>query len=42
LPVTSSGEISGESLNGTIGGGGGCTLTLSNSNSGIDILRLNK
>jgi hypothetical protein len=39
IPVTSTGEISGESLNGTIGNGG-CTLSLTNANSSIDILKL--
>jgi DUF4097 and DUF4098 domain-containing protein YvlB len=41
LPVTASGQIGGDSLNGKIGGGG-CTLSLTNSNGNIEILRLVK
>jgi DUF4097 and DUF4098 domain-containing protein YvlB len=38
LPITSTGTLGGDSLNGTIGGGG-CTLDLANSNGNIQILR---
>ena len=38
LPVTASGNIGGDSLNGKIGGGG-CTLSLTNSNGNIEILK---
>ena len=38
LPVTSTGTIGGDSLNGRIGNGG-CTLSLTNSNGNIEILR---
>jgi len=38
VPVSSIGQISGESLNGKIGNGG-CALSLNNSNSNIDILK---
>ncbi len=41
LPVTSSGQLGGDSLNGKIGNGG-CTLSLTNSNGSIDILKLSK
>src|SRR4029077_19097091 len=38
LPVTSTGSIGGDSLNGTIGQGG-CKLQLTNSNGSIEITR---
>jgi hypothetical protein len=38
LPVTSTGSIGGDSLNGTIGSGG-CQLQLTNSNGGIEIAK---
>jgi hypothetical protein len=41
LPVTSTGQLGGDSLSGKIGNGG-CTLSLTNSNGNIDILRLSK
>jgi hypothetical protein len=39
LPVTSTGTIGGDSLNGKIGNGG-CTLSLTNSNGNIEIAKL--
>jgi DUF4097 and DUF4098 domain-containing protein YvlB len=39
LPVTSTGTIGGDSLNGKIGSGG-CSLSLTNSNGNIEILKL--
>jgi len=36
LPITASGAMGGDSLEGTIGNGG-CTLDLTNSNGNIDI-----
>jgi hypothetical protein len=41
LPVTATGVISGDSLNGKIGNGG-CTLSLTNSNGNIEIQKLTK
>jgi hypothetical protein len=41
LPVTSTGTLGGDSLNGKIGNGG-CTLSLTNSNANIEILKLSK
>lgn len=41
LPVTSSGVLGGDSLSGKIGNGG-CTLSLTNSNGNIEILKLSK
>ena len=41
LPVTSSGQMGGDSLNGKIGNGG-CTMSLTNSNGSIEILKLAK
>jgi hypothetical protein len=41
LAVTTSGTIGGDSLTGKIGNGG-CTLSLTNSNGNIDILKLSK
>jgi len=41
LPVTTSGQLGGDSLNGKIGNGG-CTLSLTNSNGSIEILKLAK
>ncbi len=41
LSITTSGQIGGDSLNGKIGNGG-CTLSLTNSNGSIDILKLSK
>jgi len=41
LPVTSSGQLGGDSLSGKIGNGG-CTLALTNSNGSIEILKLSK
>jgi len=38
LPVTATGTMGSDSLDGTIGGGG-CTLELTNSNGNIDISR---
>jgi hypothetical protein len=38
LPITSTGVMSGESLNGKINNGG-CPLQLTNNNGGIEILR---
>jgi hypothetical protein len=40
LPVTSSGALGGDTLNGKIGNGG-CALTLTNSNANIEIVKLN-
>jgi len=41
LPVTSTGMLGGDSLNGKIGNGG-CTLSLTNSNGNIEILKLSR
>jgi hypothetical protein len=41
LPVTASGQLGGDTLNGKIGNGG-CTLSLTNSNGNIEILKLAK
>jgi DUF4097 and DUF4098 domain-containing protein YvlB len=41
LPITTSGPLGGDSMNGKIGNGG-CTLSLTNSNGNIDILKLSK
>jgi hypothetical protein len=41
LPVSSTGLVSGDSLNGKIGIGG-CALSLTNANSNIEILKLNR
>jgi len=41
LPITSTGVISGDALNGKIGSGA-CTLSLTNSNGNIDILKLGR
>ena len=41
LPITTSGQLGGDSLNGKIGNGG-CTLSLTNSNGNIEILKLAK
>ena len=41
LPVTASGTLGGDSLNGKIGNGG-CTLSVTNSNGNIEILKLSK
>jgi hypothetical protein len=41
LPITSSGQMGGDSLNGKIGNGG-CTLSLTNANGNIEILKLAK
>jgi hypothetical protein len=41
LPITTSGQMGGDSLNGKIGNGG-CTLSLTNSNGNIEILKLAK
>jgi hypothetical protein len=41
LPVTSTGQLSGDSLNGKIGNGG-CNLALTNSNGSIEILKLSR
>jgi len=38
LPVTSTGSIGGDTLNGTIGSGG-CLLQLNNSNGSIEITK---
>jgi hypothetical protein len=38
LPVTATGTMGGDSLNGTIGNGA-CTLDLTNSNGNIEISR---
>jgi hypothetical protein len=38
LPVTASGSIGGDSLNGTIGSGG-CRLQLTDSNGSIEIVK---
>jgi hypothetical protein len=38
LPVTASGTMGGDSLNGTIGNGA-CSLGLTNSNGNIEITR---
>ncbi len=41
MPVTSTGVLGGDSLNGKIGNGG-CTLSLTNSNGNIEILKQSK
>jgi hypothetical protein len=41
LPITTSGALGGDSLTGKIGNGG-CTLSLTNANGNIDILKLSK
>jgi hypothetical protein len=41
LPITSNGQLGGDVLNGKIGNGG-CTLSLTNSNGNIEILKLSK
>jgi hypothetical protein len=41
LPVTATGVLSGDSLNGKIGNGG-CALSLTNSNGNIEILKIAK
>jgi hypothetical protein len=41
LPVTATGTLGGDSLNGKIGNGG-CTLSLTNSNGNIEILKLSR
>jgi hypothetical protein len=41
LPITTSGQVGGDSLTGKIGNGG-CTLSLTNSNGSIEILKLTK
>jgi DUF4097 and DUF4098 domain-containing protein YvlB len=41
LPLTTSGQMGGDSLNGKIGNGG-CVLSLTNSNGNIEILKLGK
>jgi len=41
IPVTATGSIGGDSLNGTIGSGGGCRLQLTNSNGSIEIVKSN-
>lgn len=41
LPITSSGQMGGDSLNGKIGNGG-CALSLTNANRNIEILKLAK
>lgn len=41
LPITTSGQMGGDSLNGKIGNGG-CTMSLTNSNGNIEILKLTK
>ena len=41
LPITTSGQMGGDSLNGKIGNGG-CTLSLTNSNGNIEIMKLVK
>jgi hypothetical protein len=41
LPITTSGQVGGDSLTGKIGNGG-CTLSLTNSNGSIEILKLAK
>jgi hypothetical protein len=40
-PITTSGQVGGDSLNGKIGNGA-CTLSLTNSNGNIEILKLAK
>jgi hypothetical protein len=42
LPITSTGMIGGDSLSGKIGNGGACTLSLTDSNGNIEILKLNR
>ena len=41
LPITTIGQVGGDSLNGKIGNGA-CTLSLTNSNGNIEILKLAK
>jgi hypothetical protein len=41
LPVTATGTIGGDSLNGKIGNGG-CTLSLTNSNGNIEISKMSR
>ena len=41
VPVTATGSIGGDSLNGTIGSGNGCRLQLTNSNGAIEIVKSN-
>jgi len=41
LPITTSGQMGGDALNGKIGNGG-CTLSLTNSNGNIEILKLSR
>jgi DUF4097 and DUF4098 domain-containing protein YvlB len=41
LPVTTTGQMGGDTLNGKIGNGG-CVLSLTNSNGNIEILKLEK
>ncbi|MGB9510288.1 MAG: DUF4097 family beta strand repeat-containing protein, partial [Candidatus Acidiferrum sp.] len=41
LPVTATGTLGGDSLNGKIGNGG-CTLSLTNSNGNIEIAKVSK
>ena len=41
FPITTSGLLGGDSINGKIGNGG-CTLSLTNANGNIDILKLSK
>jgi len=41
LPVTATGTLGGDSLNGRIGNGG-CTLSLTNANGNIEILKLSR
>jgi hypothetical protein len=41
LPITTTGQLGGDWLNGKIGNGG-CTMSLTNSNGNIEILKLAK
>jgi DUF4097 and DUF4098 domain-containing protein YvlB len=41
LPVTASGQLGGDSLDGKIGNGG-CTLSLTNANGNVEILKLSR
>ena len=41
LPVTASGQLGGDSLAGKIGNGG-CTLSLTNTNGTVEILKLSR
>ena len=41
LPITTVGQVGGDSLTGKIGNGG-CTLSLTNTNGNIEILKLAK